>query len=1185
MSMFQGIINNPDKDYHSYFILDPLFEDIGLGYYTSTSLKNYISSNKKELGRIFCGDDADPDSVNEALRSLEDSLLGNTTSLAQEFSIVKFDQSTNRYIYEENSFLGSYSNINELALAHDNNQLRAAQDAAIEDIVYTIQNSLSGCVDFKPQCETPKYNGTPQIHVFFKDKEFNSNERKITQKGAPVITDVPRRPTGGKYGWKNSQDIASSGIGVYLKPSEGGFDNPENTIAGSLRLSFNKALGIWESGTQQVLARLLTDLDPAKVGDIPELDNIDDVSPEQVYDPDNQNYMSGFVVGVALPLSVQNGNPNTFGPNTIATNNKKEKIRVVNRAPRKFKRGDLVICSLIDNEWVVQGFDSADSQKTSPTVKIGSWSFSKFIVDSDSFFKDKRYYDYAGQADKEKLFTGNVSPNVYETKTRLKYFRHLFQQQGNQNPTPPLHPTIQSLEELNNLSQIARLNIHINLPEAEALKAKLPELSSYDFEPSPRYIQTTAYDQLGTHMGGTSAKNLLGRTNALYAPDNISDDSPFSYREMGIFFGPAFPDGYSSQQVALFKAVPKTIAAKDPSALFFTAGGSTADAASISADKNSLVDTANLMFSDINDLNFRQLPAEVGVNSSGSPIEDFKLLSQYERSENLVNCYAGYLSNEKRLNWLYNAETNNVNDPIYGFNPVQPSRIQFSPLGAEFAVHKDSSLMGETNSTTQNIAINDIIFEYFEPSVKEERNLFGNMFDREQISEIVYGDRVKRTSEAPYNGPNLFPEQNQSERANLIGIIAAKNKFVAQKGASIVCSTSQFFGLNPRSTISGGQVTPISIIGGFITGGGSSNPIRVNSSPQWGSVSDNYDSFGTTTLHVRVFDQWPDAQTIYDGRYFAVLHFNPLPIGGEVEFETKDDGQVYEGDWNPENDYQKYNTSTLSSTKYARNVDKSTTSVDFRIPTLGHPSDSDIDNKVVDVGSKIDRTGVSKDGSYLGVLRPATEWRINPIRRGQLLTGGGFRYYRREIGLDPSAVLIENAGTKYAVNDIITFPKGGKAVVKTINNEGGITSIDFQPPKDRVDDNSHYDNLGRGYLSSDFATGGGSLRYGLYNSSIESAAGSGAKIKITNGRVYNKLYHDFGPQDRLKDIKRLTIPSNRGADNIEGQLSTTLTLEENADGKYDGFYFFHNDILHTIMVERAFIPAFVQYVVLEIGVG
>jgi hypothetical protein len=130
-----------------------------------------------------------------------------------------------------------------------------------------------------------------------------------------------------------------------------------------------------------------------------------------------------------------------------------------------------------------------------------------------------------------------------------------------------------------------------------------------------------------------------------------------------------------------------------------------------------------------------------------------------------------------------------------------------------------------------------------------------------------------------------------------VGVIAAKVKFTTQPGATVNFVTKQYSGLTPTYQVAGGGGGSVGILN---MGGGIAivlqDPFtgaKQYSLKNWGSIGDSYTDFGTTALYVRIFDQWPDEQTIYDGRYFSVLHFNPDQLGYNVQSSIKDVGFTF----------------------------------------------------------------------------------------------------------------------------------------------------------------------------------------------------------------------------------------------------------------------------------------------------
>ena len=1227
MGLFQGNLNHTDRSFHLFTTDDKSLALVGLSSFTQSSISGFIEENKDFLKVFFsftpieAGQSTQGIDVSNAYRTLN-SLTGSPSSTRTvDFQILAFNVDTKKYemkIGAGNIFnnVDGGSGLIGLCQEHDYAEYGYLDDfpARKELVVSTInniQNSASGCLSFTPQFYVRGETRTAEIKVFFQDKVNRSNDRVVAEKHDPktkMIVGVPRRASGGQYGW--SQTNASNNIGTYNPPLEGGVNNPKNTVAAPMRTSFNKSLGMWESGTQQILARLLTDVDAAKIPQlIPDLDTIDTLPSDAVYDSDSVNYMSQFTVGTAMPLSLENSNPHMFGPNIKADcNNEKEKIRVVNRAPRSFKKHDIVMCSLIDSEWIIQGFDA-------PTIapvetKINKWHFQKYIADSSVYFRDNRFATTGGRANL-------ITPTFYESAMRKKYYMSLIGL-GLTDETY-YSPSIQTqkikdLKKLggtgddivNNVVKLALLNLNLDSTDAESAAlttASLPQLSEYDFYPSSGYYQSTIFDNLGTQMGGLASANVIGRTNVEVTPDgSTASTEAAEYEKLAGFWGPLFPDGYNSSNIAEFKKKRSTIDKAELSGkfnnpitpnLFVATGAVDYEVTSAHPAVNMQRNPTNYLFSDIRDNNFKQLPAEVALNGSikstnSSPIENLNLLGT-SADGNLLDHFYNYNNNVSRYEWLAASGSKGGILPFYGFIPVRPNRVQFSPLQTEFSLN--DAYLTPQQQADNGVAENNRVplfkgADYFRKDVLQDgfyyANLWGSKFfyrngregatpDDTKPSHIAYGSGVPypTNSNKPTGGPRVFPTIDGAERSNVVGIIAAKTKITTQPGAVVNFVTKQYSGLTPDYRVAGGGGGEVSIlpIGGI--GIVLQNPFtaaKQYSLRNWGSIGDSYTDFGTTALYVRVFDQWPDEQTIYDGRYFSVLHFNPDKLGFDVQSSVKDSGVTFgNNSWTP---------ASGAPAVYQRNVDQATSSVDFRIPTTCNPKTQASDNKIIPAGTTITKDGVT---GLDAALRKPSEWRVNPIRRGQLLTEGGFRYYKRVVALvdpiNPTQFTIANGGMSYAVNDTIKFINKAQCRVTAIGQGGSVSSVSF------IDEDGNF-TIGEGFTPEDFKTN-------LTQTSVTTERGSGLKIECTGAVVYDIIQKDTGPQDRLKDIRRLTIGSFMGEKEAAGELSTSVTLENNTTGKYEAFFHHHNDIMYTITQSQTLltIGRFPQYVTLEIKAG
>ncbi|MQF98279.1 MAG: hypothetical protein FI729_01940 [SAR202 cluster bacterium] len=320
-----------------------------------------------------------------------------------------------------------------------------------------------------------------------------------------------------------------------------------------------------------------------------------------------------------------------------------------------------------------------------------------------------------------------------------------------------------------------------------------------------------------------------------------------------------------------------------------------------------------------------------------------------------------------------------------------------------------------------------------------------------------------------YHVPSKAPNRNGIGGARLFGldnpgsdvvnIVTAKCKLRA-RASELLFKTEQFLGTAKRATVGGAEQVTLGLVLTMFMFGTSSGGGGSSSVPQWGYGTDNVFDFGTTALHARVFDQWPNDQTVFDPRYFSVLHFNPGELGEPIRLEpTFYDALAFSqkaDDWTADNPtYKPSDTSILVGSRvatapgegsptiltssdagayadgtrigghrselvgkwkvgqpYPHYVDALTYGIDMREPTWGPTQTGPNggfsigqDGTKVLVGTII--TGLGHTTNGIRKLRPRKKWAVNTIRRGKLLTDGPFKYRYRTIGAaDLSHVLV-----------------------------------------------------------------------------------------------------------------------------------------------------------------------------------
>jgi len=230
-------------------------------------------------------------------------------------------------------------------------------------------------------------------------------------------------------------------------------------------------------------------------------------------------------------------------------------------------------------------------------------------------------------------------------------------------------------------------------------------------------------------------------------------------------------------------------------------------------------------------------------------------------------------------------------------------------------------------------------------------------------------------------------------------------------------------------------------------------------------------------------------------------------------------------------------------------------------------------------------------------LRPENEWRVNTIRRGQLLSGNGFIYPYSVIGINSENVFhIVSLGTGFKENEQIDCGKGVVVTIEEVDGQGRINKFSFtkEPEIDYLKQAGMKEfSFGEGFVSSDFKsseTESGALDSDgelirCYRLEIPSPDGKSAVLEYRQGKVWSKIGYDAPPKEHVP-ITRISVGSRRGqiprTSDLYKEQTITLGLESNSSGAYRMFTFFHNDITHTPATNRTYAPNFLQYIDLNI---
>ena len=240
--------------------------------------------------------------------------------------------------------------------------------------------------------------------LFIRDINENSvpnaeDERVLIPKHSDKTVMAPKLPTGKSISYKPSMDnhatVDKNGktqTGVSYKKIPQGKDTNEDMIAAGIDYYYDHNTGKYFSGTVQIIAILMEDLPSAniKAPNI-QVENLKDdefAKPEKWYTKTGEYYSGNFSTATAVPISMEDGNPNTYGPDiTLCDGNREiDKVRAVNRSNNKYDAGQQVMLNKINGEWIVSEFGTLESQPS--VAKIGRWGFQQYMANSDVFFRN-----------------------------------------------------------------------------------------------------------------------------------------------------------------------------------------------------------------------------------------------------------------------------------------------------------------------------------------------------------------------------------------------------------------------------------------------------------------------------------------------------------------------------------------------------------------------------------------------------------------------------------------------------------------------------------------------------------------------------------------------------------------------------------------------------------------------------
>ena len=1188
-------IYSREQEFHRFSTDDFALIEIGLGSYTVSSLNSLLTSGPnnsppEDLLQFFGG-----------ANNLSDILLG--VNVQQSMSINEFDivNKNHRPLsgfsniisldptkYARNRFTPPVGDILAFLIGWNNVQRGGITSPqainGYKAVVYNIHNSSSGCITFPATYAVLGENRTSTIKLHLLESIDSESSRSMSFKGSPIITSIPERPYGSKYGFRNT---TNSPAGAYFSPGENGNDNPTNTVSASLDMAFDPSVGRWQSGTQQMLMRLVDDIEPASVPDLEPNELLLATRSEYYEGGQESPFRITPTKGRAIPMSAENGNIHLFGPDYKdgCTGNDQAIVYVINRMNISYKAGTVVVCSKMLGDggvWtIIGGIGKEESQAERKTL-FGNFEFQQHIVPANIYFTDP--------------VTGTrIMPDVWATKIRIDYYLRLLQFAGETSvnggfPVQNVGGNGYNIAGLD--SQTFRNTVLLNLaalavpPEAsdpiESIKQLYdPELDTASLAQDARVGGMSALDFIAaTYCTRTQVllppnehetrfalpKNIIKRSacsanSDLVIPIFGGCDDVVGAQAVPVFWGMLFPDGYKSETTRRFIDTVRNLAIfKDD----LTLSELTAASTECVYDFNDRV--KNLRFAQ-----YLGIPAGDGlpyIRRTGGLYRNLQnirpIINNPAQIVNYINMTSPNVFDVARMNTSSN---------IYGAEPINPGKIQFSSLSIE-ALYSASSINAQQGTIEEGRGFYHLYTTMTNPgyianmefsangatsTMREYANFMlwqrfagaGTFRGRSEIDSRntynmlglsvadVYPPQIIGRHQVPFgtlmgNRLSIAPEvENDNGRITAMPILTCKSTLTTNAG-SLLFTVDQSFGAVKKRVVTPGQAPQVTLlpIGGGIGWSTPGQSPKVYGTPQWGSRSDGIDVFGTTALHVRVFEHVPPNQLIYIGPIFTPLHFSSSEPLFKYETETLDDGRT-----------------TIRLTNEPNRLP-----IDFQVPTY-----------------KLSRQVIPVDSAVTSeILASPEDWRPIAIRRGKLLTKGGFYYFRNVIVVS-NVMLEENGGGRgYVSGDKLVLPDNSEIVITSTTTEDGTAGI--------INGFSFRANF-VGQLTKTPTNGLRSLEV-----VPRGGSGSGAKFRFSFTVKYN-IGHDPEPKESTNSAgTRVTSKNNSGEEFIQIQQTRTVDLTRTGNNKkFDVFYFYHNDPSHYSMDEGlVYSNGRAQYVISEV---
>jgi len=1063
-----------------------------------------------------------------------------------------------------------------------------------------VQHSKDNCLRTASSYETSEfavnvmgYSFLYHLEIYFLNPSIHQdNSRVLARKSDNLVTGIPRRNSGATFSPGRS---AKESTGVFAADGITGSKDAQDQAVGPMLTVWNDNLGGYQSPSP-FLSRLLEDIPSA---DIPlitlDTSNTTNRNPEEFFKGINKS--SQCTHGMATPLNVHGGDPNQFGPNfTKCDTTDVEKIQATNRSNVNFTQGEVVLTYPIDGEFIIQKY-SPLTEEIVP-FQQGRTAFYQFIATSDELFRPI----VTGNGD-EKINTSYVLPNDFLNMVRYRYY-----------PDDDLNnkvielPDWQKTAKINPYCQLR--HYHIPQPDGSGMINTFtnpdgPAIGTGGISSDIPLWWGPVFVEGVTASTQWKSSNKGYRINAYTYEEQAEEELPdinsfdgLNFPAMQAFNGP-YGQGHPDENTYYFiKKFNEAVGGSatpfgdnEPVRQPFVSAPNPATYVAVSGSNgvSKFTPAYDLEAANANNICFQLCQAEyvgaVDDASANSVLGNDAPGAMYDSTA--MRCRK--LQVNGAVEW-------NIKSPSVSFETLKEKiRSAITYRQEYFGDGYGNINFGE--SVARDIGGNTTGSHYFYN--QNGGGSTGVCFPYDVYTKWKALNRPRDTNE-PWGGDGALSATMSGQTyitsrvgSNTVGISVMRRKFSGggKSGATISTDVNGLYGVRGRSF---GMAPSTSydahIIGAMMATISSSTTAdtRGLTSAFGSTTGDSYYGFGSAGIFVRVYDGWPDQDTIAVPQYYTLLHFNPSTFYGvnddnelKTEFETV----------TPEvGDTRSWVNQTLKEVRFYTHVDEegvyhyedkniavdipdpdmpdwlkeraSTHHLDFREPVyagyLDTPDPED-PNKNVRLRNEGGSEGNAvQDGDFITsgtYLRPSDEWYIDTGRRKALVSDTGYTYSQIHIGAAIGDSEILASGNNFSADDTFTLRNNIKIKIDEVEN-GGVTGWSFYETDITTSNGTLATNeeRGTGFLPSDFP---------FTMTFASDGGGEFCEIKIEKGFAYTRLGNDIGPKS-LAGPTRLTLGSGEGKTWIEGTRSSSIAVAPTEGirylGQYEAVFFTQNDI-------------------------